>query len=79
MTKKHKIMTKFIELDGFNGKAIINTASVSSVHEDSRGRANYITVKLTDGSTISVEMKIEDFHKLLTEGETSEPLNDCFK
>ena len=59
--------TKFIELEGLSGKHIINVAHVSSVHETSDLGAKYLTVKITDGSVIYVDMDISDFYKLLNE------------
>lgn len=71
--------SKFIKLNTMNGESIFNVHSVSSVHESSYDGIQYLTVKLTDGSELHIEMKINDFYELLSDRESSEPIDDYFK
>lgn len=70
---------KFIKLNTMNGESIFNINSVSSVHERSLDGAKYLEVKLTDGSNLFIEMKIDAFYELISNREPSEPLDDYFE
>jgi len=65
--------TNFIEIEGLNGKWIINKSCIASVYEDSSSRAKQLVITLTDRSVIYVEMEIESFFKPLINEESSQP------